>query len=270
MTTIHASAIVEDGARLGDDVVIGPRCVVGPSVSLGDGVVLHANVVLEGRTTIGARTEIWPFALIGGAPQDLSYDGEDTTVEIGEDCRIREYVTIHRGTARGRGATSIGRSCFIMLSSHIAHDCSVGDHVIFTNNATIGGHCEIQDHVILGGFAAVQQRIRIGEHAFVGAMTAAMSHVVPFAMAAGNRVTLGGLNVIGLQRRGFTRESIHAIRGAYRMFFNATGPRSERIAAVREAYPDQADVGRFLDFVAACGETPLALPRRARATDAGE
>jgi UDP-N-acetylglucosamine acyltransferase len=262
MADIHPTAIIEDGARLGAGVSIGPFAMVGREVELEDGVTLDANVIVRGRTRIGARTRISPFAVIGGDPQDLSYQGQDTGVEIGADCVIREYATIHRGTARGRGTTTVGAHCFLMTGSHVAHDCVVGDHVILTNQATLGGHGEVGEYAILGGLSAAQQRSRIGAHCFIGGLTGVRSDIIPFAMAVGERAQLAGINVTGLKRRGFDNATIHALRAAYDLFFFATGSRAERIARVAETFPDVAAIGQLTDFLRASGNRPVALPRK--------
>lgn len=262
MGLIHPTAIVEDGARLGADVTVGAFSIVSSEAVLEDGVTLDAHVIIRGRTTIGARTRIAAFAVIGGEAQDLSYKGEPTTVVIGPDCIIREHVTVHRGTARGRGETAIGANCFFMIASHVAHDCIVGNNVILTNQATLGGHAEIGDFAILGGLAAVQQRCRIGPHAFVGGVTGVTRDVVPYAIAVGARVQLAGINVIGLRRRGFDHKTIHQLREAYRLFFAATGSRTERLAMLTERFGGVPAVEVFIDFIRATGDHPLALPRK--------
>ncbi|MHA1554533.1 MAG: acyl-ACP--UDP-N-acetylglucosamine O-acyltransferase [Alphaproteobacteria bacterium] len=265
MNRIHATAIVEDGARIGSGVEIGPFCLVGAGARLDDGVKLDSHVVVEGRTRIGARTRVWPFAVLGGAPQDLVYSDEDTEVVIGQDCLLREYVTIHRGTAAGRGRTVVGDGCFLMLGAHVAHDCIVGEKVILSVHVALGGHCQLGDHVIMGGLSGVQQRTRIGAHAFIGGVTAVTSNVVPYAMAAarGSRPEVTGLNIVGLRRRGFDRPVISALRAAYLTFFEGQGTRRERIAAVRAAHPELAEVGDLADFIEGCGDAPLVLPRKA-------
>ncbi len=263
MTGIHPTAIVEDGARIGANVTVGPFSLIGRAVSLADGVSIDARVIIIGRTSIGPRTRISAHAYIGGEPQDLSYRGEDTAIEIGADCIIRENATVHRGTTHGRGTTSIGDHCFMMVGSHIAHDCVVGDHVILTNNALLGGHSQIGDYAILGGAAAVQQRVRIGAHCFIGGMTGVERDVVPYAMCAGHNAEIAGVNVRGLKRRGFTHDDILALRGAYRVFFGTHGPRVERIAAVEQAFGAVAAVGPLVDFLNAVGDRPLILPRKA-------
>jgi len=262
MSLIHPTAIVEDGARLGADVTVGAFSVVGSESTLEDGVTLDAHVMIRGRTKIGARTRVATFAVIGGEAQDLSYKGEDSAVEIGRDCIIREHVTIHRGTARGRGVTSIGDECFVMIGAHIAHDCLIGDHVILTNQATLGGHTEIGEWAILGGLVGVQQRSRIGAHAFVGGMTGISRDVVPFVMASGRFARLAGINAVGLKRRGFDRETLHALHQAYRLFFLSEGPRAERLAAVETEFGEFPAVGEFVDFIRASGNRALALPRK--------
>ena len=262
MTGVHPTAIVEDGATIGADVIVGPFSLIGEGVTLADGVAIDARVIIRGRTSIGERTRISAHAYIGGEPQDLSFGGEDTAIEIGADCIIRENATIHRGTARGRGITSIGNRCFLMVGSHIAHDCVVGDHVILTNNALLGGHSQIGDYAILGGAAAVQQRVRIGAHCFIGGMTGVERDVVPYAMAAGRSAEIAGVNVRGLKRRGFTHDDLLTLRAAYRTFFGHHGPRPERLAAVEEAFGNVPAVGPLVDFLRATGDRPLVLPRK--------
>jgi len=261
MKRIHPTAIVEDGARLGAEVSVGAYSLIGADVVLGDGVKVDTHVIIGGRTTVGEATRISSFAAIGGDPQDMSYRGEATAVNIGPRCVIREHVTVHRGTARGRGATTIGADCFMMIATHVAHDCVVADHVILTNQATLGGHVDVGEYAIIGGLTAVQQRVRIGAHAFIGGMTGVSRDVVPFAMALGERARLAGINVRGLKRRGFDHDTIHALRGAQRLFFSLSGPRTERIAAVDEAFGTFAPVRQFIDFLQAAGNRPLSLPR---------
>jgi UDP-N-acetylglucosamine acyltransferase len=261
MGNVHPTAIVERGAKLADNVTIGPYSLIGPDVVLGEGVTVHGHVVITGRTEIGAGTAIHSFAAIGEAPQDLSYKGEPTSVVIGPRCVIREHATIHRGTQRGRKKTVVGSSCFIMVGAHVAHDCVIGNNVILVNYASIGGHVEIGDYAILSGLAAVQQRIRIGDHAFIGGLTGVSSDVIPFGMAIGDRAQLGGLNIVGLKRRGFDRKTIHALRGAYQEMFEGVGSRVQRIDQIAEKYADIPPVMTIIDFVRASGDRPLCLPR---------
>src|SRR5262249_658978 len=197
----------------------GPEGVVGAEVRLGGGVKLMGQVVGAGRTSIGARTSLYPFASIGHQPQDLKYKGEPSTLEVGSDCLIREGVTMNPGTQGGGMATIVGNSCAFLANSHVGHDCQVGANVIFSNNVMLAGHCCIGDYAILGGGAAVIQFARIGAHAFLGGMSGLENDLIPYGMALGNRAHLSGLNIIGLQRRGFSREDIHTLRRAYRLLF---------------------------------------------------
>jgi UDP-N-acetylglucosamine acyltransferase len=261
MSLVHPTAIVEDGARLGADVTVGAFSIVGRDVTLEDGVSLDAHVVVRGRTAIGARTRVAAMSVIGGEAQDLSYKGEDTAVVIGPDCVIREHVTIHRGTARGRGVTRIGANCFMMIAAHVAHDCIVGENVILTNQAILGGHSQIGDNAILGGMVAVLQRTRIGAHAFISGVSGVTRDIIPYGIATGRIARLGGINIVGLKRRGFDKPTLHAIHRAYRQFFSSKGPRAERLAAVTEAYGSVPAVAVMLDFIRESGNRPLALPR---------
>jgi UDP-N-acetylglucosamine acyltransferase len=261
MTEIHPTAIVDKGFQAGSGVRIGPYCIVGPNVVLGDDVELRSHVIVTGRTTIGAGTVVYPFATIGEAPQDMSYRDEPTELVIGERCTIHEYATLHRGTIKGRGRTTVGNDCFLMVSAHVAHDCVVGNNVVLTNCATLGGHVEVGEYAILGGLSAVQQRCRIGAHSFIGGLTAATADVIPFGMAVGHRAELHGLNLVGLKRRGFDRTTIHALRGAYRLIFFENGSREERLAEAASEYPNIPAVQTLIDFIRASGNNPLCLPR---------
>lgn len=261
MTTIHPTAIVEDGARLGDEVTIGPYCTVGPHVTIGDRVTLRSHVVLTGRTEIGAGTAIHPFAVIGGEPQDLSYKGEETGVTIGENCLIREYANVHRGTARGRQHTVVGPNCFLMVGAHVAHDCVVGRNVILVNQATLGGHATVGDFAVIGGLSAVQQRIRVGAYAFIGGVTGVTLDIIPYATALGERAELAGLNLIGLKRRGVDRATIHAMRAAYRELFFGDGSAEERQERIVAEYGSVPQVMTIIDFVREGNGRPLCQPR---------
>jgi UDP-N-acetylglucosamine acyltransferase len=261
MAEIHPTAIVDKGVQAGKGVRIGPFCIVGPNVVLGDNVELRSHVIVTGRTTIGDNTVIFPFATIGEAPQDMSYRDEPTELIIGEGCTIHEYATLHRGTVKGGGRTTVGSNCFLMVSAHVAHDCVVGDNVVLTNCATLGGHVEVGEYAILGGLSAVQQRCRVGAHSFVGGLTAVTTDLIPFGMAVGRRGELAGLNLVGLKRRGFDRAAIHALRGAYRVVFFGNGTREERLAEAEQRFPNVAVVKTLADFIRASGNNPLCLPR---------
>ena len=249
MHQIHPTALIEPGATLGEDVSIGPYCCVGEHVVLGDRVRLESHVVLAGRTSVGTGTRIFPFASIGHPPQDLKYRGEDSTLEIGSECVIREHVTMNPGTSGGGLVTRVGSRCAFLAGSHVAHDCTVGDGVILSNNVMLAGHCAIGDYAILGGGAAVHQFVRIGAHAFIGGLSGIENDVIPYGMALGNRAYLSGLNIVGLKRRGFSRDQIHELRHAYRMLFAQEGTLQERLAdvAVLFAHIDIAmDIVRFM------------------------
>lgn len=256
-------SVVEPGARLGNSVTIGPFCTVGAEVSLGDGVTLTSHVAVAGRTSIGARTRIFPFASIGHEPQDLKYRGEASALEIGTDCLIREGVTMNPGTAQGGLLTRVGNNSVFLANSHVAHDCQVGDHVIFSNNVMLAGHCHVADYVIMGGGAAVHQFVRIGRNAFVGGMAGVEHDVIPYGMALGNRAYLAGLNVVGLKRRGFSREQIHELRRAYRSLFAPEGTLKERVEDVAASFSGQAEVEEILTFIREGGDRAVCVPRDA-------
>lgn len=264
MVTIHPTAVVEDGARLGDGVSIGPFCMVGENVSLGDRVELVSHAVIAGHTAIGPRTRVFPFASLGQAPQHLKYKGEPSRLTIGADCTIREHVTMSPGTAFGGMETVVGDHCYFMVGCHVAHDCHIGNHVIFINNATIGGHCRIGDFAILGGLAAVHQWVRIGEYAFVGGTSGVENDVIPFGSVLGNRAYLGGLNIVGLKRHGFDREHIHTLRQAYRLLFSNEGTLAERVEDVAALFPDHDLVQAVVDFIRSGSDRALCMPRNGR------
>jgi len=261
MGNIHSTAIVDPKARLGEGVQIGPYCVVGPDVQLGDGVQLLSHVALDGRTKIGPKTVIYPFASIGHKPQDLKYHGEPSTLEIGANNQIREYVTMNPGTEGGGMITRVGDNCLFMMSSHVAHDCIVGNNVIMANCATLAGHVIVGDFAIIGGLAAVQQFVRIGAHAMIGGMSGVENDVIPYGMVKGERAHLAGLNIVGLERRGFGREEIHALRSAYRMLFASEGTMAERIDDVAELYPDHKLISFVVEFIRNRSNRPLCQPQ---------
>ena len=260
MTDIHPTAIVEDGAKIGDNVTIGPYCVVGPEVELDDGVELLSHVVVGGRTSVGSNTRIFPFASIGLAPQDLKYKGEASRLEIGCNNIIREQVTMNPGTEGGGMVTRTGNNCLFMVGSHVAHDCQIGDHVILVNNATMGGHVEIGEWAILGGLSAVHQFVRVGRHAMVGGMSGVENDIIPYGSVVGNRARLSGLNVVGLKRRGFSREVIHALRNAYRLLFAPEGTMTERLNDVAELMPEVEPVMEIVDFIRTDSSRPICQP----------
>ena len=261
MAVIHPTAIIAEGATLADDIEIGPYCVIGSDVTIGTGGKLHSHVVVDGKTTIGTNVEIFPFAAVGLQPQDLKFEGEDVGCVIGDFVNIREYVTINPGTKGGGGITRIGNHCHLMVGAHIAHDCVVGDHVILVNHATLAGHVEVGDHAIIAGMSAVIQFARVGEHSFVGGMSGLENDLIPFGSAIGNRAHLGGLNIVGLKRRGFSREQIHNLRHAYRLLFADEGTLSERVADVAEMFADDENVMKIIDFIRKDTKKALCTPR---------
>lgn len=260
-TTIHPTAIVEDGATLGDGCRIGPYSMVGADVTLGEGCELVSHVVVAGRTRIGGGTRIFPFASIGHQPQDLKYHGEPSTLSIGNNCIIREGVTLNPGTEGGGMSTTIGDDCAFLANSHVGHDCHVGNSVIFSNNVMLAGHCEVGNFVIIGGGAAVIQFARVGSHAFVGGMSGLENDLIPYGMALGNRAHLSGLNIVGLQRRGFSRDAIHDLRRAYRLLFAEEGTLSERVEDVGAEFSEHPVVNEILEFIRVGGKRSLCTPR---------
>jgi len=259
MAAIDPTARIEPGAVIGQDVSIGPYCVIGPHVKIGDGCRLLAHVHIAGHTTIGPRTVLYPFASLGTPPQSVKYRGGPTRLVIGADCDIREGVTVNTGTEDDRGVTEVGDRCWLMVGSHVGHDCKVGSNVIFSNNVMLAGHCAIGDYAILGGGAAVIQFARIGAHAFVGGMSGLENDLIPYGMALGNRAYLSGLNIIGLQRRGFSRDDIHTLRRAYRLLFADEGTLLERLDDVEEEF-DHPIVKEIVAFIRAGGKRSLCVP----------
>jgi UDP-N-acetylglucosamine acyltransferase len=257
---IHSTAIIESGAKIGAGVKIGPYCLVGAEVSLGDHCTLTSHVVVTGRTVIGAGTQMFPFASIGHRPQDLKYQGEKSTLTIGADCIIREGVTINPGTAGGGMETTIGDRCAFLANSHVGHDCQVGNNVVFSNNVMLAGHCVVGDYAILGGGAAVIQFARIGAHAFLGGMSGLENDLIPYGMAIGNRARLSGLNIVGLQRRGFARSDIHDLRRAYRLLFADEGALVERVDDVADEFTKHPIVQEIVSFIRAGGKRSLCTP----------
>ncbi len=246
---IHPTAVVDGNAVLGDDVQIGPYAVIGPHVELRNHVDVGSHAVIEGHTMVDEGSRIFNFASIGQTPQDLNYAGEPTRVEIGKACWIREFVSIHRGTAAGGGLTRVGHHCMIMAYAHVAHDCRVGDHVAMANGATLAGHVEIQDYAVIGGLTAIHQFARIGRNAFIGGASAVSMDVVPFASAAGNRSRITGVNVVGMRRNGFSEEIIKNIRQAHRTIFRANLRLEQAIEELEQKYPACAEVQCVLEFL---------------------
>jgi UDP-N-acetylglucosamine acyltransferase len=258
----HPTAIVAAGAQIADDVEIGPYCIIGDHVQLASGCKLLSHVVIEGHTRIGQDCTIYPFAILGAPPQHLGYKGEPTRLVIGDRNIIREHSTMHLGTPVGRYETVVGNDGFFMADSHIGHDSVVGDHCILTKGGTLAGHVTLGDYAIIGGVAAVHQFTRIGRHAMVGGLAAVTRDVIPFGSVWGNHAHLEGLNLVGLKRRGFGRETINAMRAAYRMLFANEGTFQERIEDTAQSYGHIAEVVEILDFIREDADRPMCLPHR--------
>ena len=263
MPQIHPTAIVAPGAMLAETVVIGPYCTVGEDVSLGSRVTLRAHVVIDGRTTIGEGTRLFPFASIGLEPQDLKYRGEKSELVIGRNNTIREYVTINPGTAGGGMVTRIGDGGLFMVGAHVAHDCQIGNHVVMANNATLGGHVVVEDYAVLGGLCAVHQYARIGMHAMIGGMSGVERDVIPYGQVMGDRARLCGLNIIGMQRRGISREDIQALRNAYQFLFAADGTFSDRVTETAERFGGIGPVDDVIEFIRADSSRAICQPKGA-------
>ena len=246
---IHASAIVSPSAEIGDGCYIGPFCTVGDEVTLADGVRLDSHVVVDGRTSIGRETHVFPFASIGLAPQDLKYGGEQTAVEIGERNHIREFVTIHRGTAGGGGITRIGDDDLLMAQAHVAHDCQLGSNIIMANAATLAGHVEIADRASVGAYSGVHQFCRVGFEAFIGGYSVVVKDAPPFAIIQGNHAKCYGLNRIGLRRRGYSKETIEKLSHAYHLFLSAKLNTTQAVERIRTEISDCKEVDLLVEFI---------------------
>ncbi len=259
---VHPTAVVDPKAQIGEDVSIGPFCVIGLDVTLGARTKLMSHVVIDGVTTLGEDNVVYPFATLGGPPQHTAHKGEPTQLVIGDRNLIREHATMNTGTVGGGGVTRVGSDGLYMIESHVGHDCVVGDSVILTKQATLGGHCEVGDFVIVGGLAAVHQRTRVGRHAMIGGLAAVVKDVIPYGSVWGNHAHLEGLNLLGLKRRGFSRETINAMRAAYRMLFANEGTFNERLEDTVETYASCPEVMEIVDFIRADASRPICLPDR--------
>jgi UDP-N-acetylglucosamine acyltransferase len=260
MSRIDPTARVEDGAQIGEGTEIGAYCVVGSNVRIGRNCRLISQVTIMGHTTIGDDCVISPFAALGGAPQDLSYRGEPTRLEIGSGCTIREGATMNVGTIKGGGLTKVGDRGYFMNNSHVGHDCKVGNDVIFATSATLGGHCEIGDLVYIGGLSAVHQMTRIGPQVMVGGVCGVRGDIIPFGLANGQYAVLEGLNVIGMRRRNFTKQRLATVRGFFDELFLGPGVFAERLAEVQPMAAEDPAIAEILDFIAAGKHRPLCLP----------
>jgi len=258
---IDPTARIAAGARIDASVEIGPYCIIGPQVELQRGVRLLAHVYLTGLTTIGEGTVVYPFSSLGTPPQSVHYHGGATRLVIGARCELREGVTMNTGTEAGGGVTTVGDRCFLMVGSHVGHDCHVADNVTFANNVVLGGHVSVGENTFLGGHVAIHQFVRIGEGVMMAGMSAARDDIIPFGFALGQTGALVGLNIVGLRRRGATRAEMHRLRGAYRSLFFVEGRIAERIDAVAEEFAGDPLVGKIIAFIRADHKRPLMRPR---------
>lgn len=249
MTFIHPSAVVATGARLGGDCHVGPYCVVGGEVTLGDGVRLESHVVVDGRTEIGDESHLYPFVSVGLASQDLKYRGEPTQTTIGRRCRIREFVTVHRGTEGGGGVTSVGDDCLVMAQAHVAHDCRVGDKVIMANGATLAGHVAVEEGANIGAYSGVHQFCRVGREAYVGGYSVVVKDALPFALTVGNHAKCFGLNHVGMKRRGYPQTAIDTLHHAFRLLLNSRLNTTQAIERIRAEIADSAEVELLVRFI---------------------
>jgi UDP-N-acetylglucosamine acyltransferase len=257
---ISKTSVIDKKAKISDSVKIGPFCYVGPNVELSDNVELISNVYIEGFTKIGKGTKIFPFASIGTQPQDLKFNNEQTNLIIGEQNIIREYVTINPGTKGGGSITSIGNNCLFMISSHVAHDCIIGNNVIIANNVPLGGHVTIEDNVVIGGNSAVQQFTRIGRLAMIGGMTGVLKDVTPFGLSIGNRNYLQGINLIGLRRKKYDNKKIMGLDKAYKEIFSSKNLH-ENLNKINGEYKDNELVTEVIRFIEKDKKRPICAPK---------
>jgi UDP-N-acetylglucosamine acyltransferase len=256
-TVIHPTALIEAGAVIGKGVTIGPYCTIGGNVVIGDGCRLVAHVHITAQTTIGAGTVIYPFASLGTPPQSVHFRGGLTRLEIGAGCDIRESVTMNAGTEDGGGLTVIGDRGFFMANSHVAHDCHIGNDVVFANCATLGGHCVIGDNVFIGGLAAAHQYTRIGSHAMISGLTGVRGDIIPYGLAAGTFSRLSGINVVGMKRRKFSVKDVSAVRAAYRLIFFGKDTMAQRLDVVESKFGDVEAVAQIVAFIREGGKRTL-------------
>lgn len=249
MAQVHPTAVVHPDARLHESVHVGPYSVIGPQVTIGEGSHVGPHVVIEGRTTLGARNRIFQFASVGADPQDLKYAGEDTELTLGDDNQVREFVTLHKGTAGGGGATRVGNGNLFMANSHVAHDCVVGNGCRIGNGSALAGHVTMEDHVIISGLAAVHQFTRLGRFAFISGGAMVTMDIPPYATAQGDRAELVGLNTVGLERGGFTKDQIERIKEAHRILFRSKLGLQEALGRLRAELGGHPEVDHLVAFI---------------------
>jgi UDP-N-acetylglucosamine acyltransferase len=246
---VHPTAVVSRRARIGSGCYIGPYCIVNDEVELEDEVRLESHVVVDGRTVIGQGTRVFPFVSIGLAPQDLKYHGEPSETRIGRRNTIREFVTVHRGTAGGGMLTQIGDDCLLMAQAHVAHDCIIGNHVIMANAATLAGHVIIEDHANVGAYSGVHQFCRVGREAYVGGYSVVVKDALPFALTVGNHAKCYGLNTTGMKRRGYGQEVIKSLHRAFHLLLAAKLNTSQAVAKIRSEFQDAPEIDTLVNFI---------------------
>ena len=256
---IHKTAIVDPKAKISANVNIGPYSIIGPNVEIGEHTVINSHVSIAGHTKIGKKNKIYPFSSIGNNPQDLKYNGEKSYLEIGDSNTIREYVSINPGTDGGGGLTKIGNNCLFMVSSHVAHDCVIGDNVVAVNNVAIGGHVQIDDNAIIGGNSAIHQFIRIGKFAMIGGICAVIRDVIPYGLVHGNRSVLQGINLIGLRRKNIPNQEIALLSKAYKEIFKSENL-SENLKNLSEEFKENDLVKEILKFIQKDKKRPICTP----------
>jgi UDP-N-acetylglucosamine acyltransferase len=246
---IHSTAVISPGAQIGDGCVIGPYAVIGPEVVLGNGVHIDGHCVIDGLTRIGDDVHLFPFVSIGLPPQDLKFAGEQSETEIGRGTRVREFVTIHRGTTGGGGITRIGNDCFIMAQAHVAHDCLIGDGVIMANAATLAGHVSVADGANIGAYSGVHQFCRVGREAYIGGYSVVVKDALPFALTVGNHARCYGLNKVGMRRRGYTRETLASLHHAFHLLLSAKLNTTQAVERIRVEIGGSPEVDELVQFV---------------------
>lgn len=259
---VHPTAIVGSDVILGEGVSVGAYSVIEGRVDIGAGAKIASHVAISGHTTIGAGTRIFPFASVGHEPQDQKFGGEESFLTIGDNCIIREHVTLNPGTVSGGLYTRVGNECLIMVGAHVAHDCQIGNNCILVNNVLLGGHVEIDDWAIIGGGTGVHQFVKIGRHAMIGGASALGGDVIPYGLARGNLASLDGLNLVGLKRRKIGRDSIQTLRRAYRFLFGPEGTMEEKVADAAKLFDGEEGVSEVLDFIRASGSRGLCTPKQ--------
>ncbi len=264
MINKHHTSIISEKAVLGSNVTIGPYCIINENVKIGNNVNLKAHVYIDGNTTIGDNCTFFPYCSIGTSPQDLKYKGEESSLKIGNNNIFREYVTINPGTEGGGLKTVIKDNCLFMINAHVAHDCKIGNHVIMVNNASLAGHVILEDYAIMGALSGAHQFCRIGKHSMIGGLSGVDSDVIPYGTVIGNRAYLSGLNIIGLKRRGFSKDVIQDLRKAYGLLFSSQeGTFSDRVKEVSEEFLDNEPIQEIVQFLKSEKSRSICKPKNA-------